>query len=273
MLRPSSWIDGLPRVAAAAILIAGVALLCRCEPGPRQAAALAEIRRSPSQGAAVGWDVRTGGWQIRVDEVALLLPPALPEEGFSPSDTPAVETPRLNLSDYDDLIIRHAEAEGFDWRLIAAIAFEESRFNPLSVSDKGAFGLMQVREIAARDIGESRYWLPEDNVRAGVRYLGRLRRDLDAASEEDRLRLSLAAYNVGPAHLRDAQQVATVLGLNPWRWEGVRQALPLLERPAVYSRVEHGFAKGTVTVGYVERVWRRFLDYQIATAASDHGAG
>ena len=271
----SSWLDAAPRSAAAAISLAALALFLRHgnpDPSRSQTAAvevaLPAAKAERTKLTPVYWDIRTGGWRIRLDEVALSLPTAEEVLALGPE-----VSYQLRLSAFDELIVRHAEAAGFDWRLIAALIFEESGFNPNSISSKGAFGLMQVRDIAARDIGEDRYWLPEDNVRAGVRYLSRLREMFAEAGASDTLRLAIAAYNVGPAHLRDAQQVARRFGWNPWRWHGgLREALPLLEQEPVYRRLEHGYARGSVTAAYVDRVWQRFLEYQRATALFEASA-
>jgi membrane-bound lytic murein transglycosylase F len=128
---------------------------------------------------------------------------------------------------------------------------------------------MQVRQIAADAVGEYRFKLPEDNIRAGVRYLAHLEdmfSDLPAAARE---RFILAAYNAGPGHVRDAQTLARRLGYDPARWEGgVREALPLLEEPRYYETLPLGYAQGRSVVRYVELVLHRLRHYQRMTAAA-----
>jgi membrane-bound lytic murein transglycosylase F len=219
-------------------------------------------RDAPRSSMRDAWSLQAGGWYIQVErpfeEMAPKAEPIAPRR-------PAV-VPLRHLSPYDHLIQRHARAKGFDWRLIAALIFEESRFNPTSRSPRGAYGLMQVRPIAARAVGSPSFYKPDDNIRTGVLYLGYLRKLFDSAQGDDRRRLMLAAYHMGPGHVRDAQSLALQLGYDPYRWEtGLKRVLPLLERPDIYDRLPNGYAKGKLTVSYVERVLQRFKRYQSET--------
>lgn len=269
MASQASWFEAAPRFAVVATAAAALALILQ-EPPPPPSMPIEVAVSEPQidlEPVPVRWDLRSGGWAIRVDgtevsfDTVKQLVSAVPRRRF-----------RLALSEFDELIARHADAAGFDWRLIAAVIFEESRFDPSSESSKGAFGLMQVREIAARHVGEDEYKLPEDNVRTGVRYLANLRQEFSDAGD-DSLRFALAAYNIGPAHVRDAQAIADRAGLDPNRWRGgLRETLPLLERPAVARKAEYGFARGRGTVEYVNRVLDRFHEYQRATVTFEASA-
>jgi len=211
--------------------------------------------------AQTAWSLRAGGWYIRVDGAEVAIP-SLGEQTASRPHTTLAWT----ISPYDRLIVHHANAEGFDWRLIAALIFEESRFDPTSHSDKGAYGLMQVRPIAAEAVGSQHFTAPDDNVKTGVRYLRQLDDMFHDASGRDRLKLVLAAYNMGPGHVRDAQALARRFGYNPNRWDdSMELILPLLEEPAIYQSVPNGFAKGGDTVAYVQRTVERFHQYQRST--------
>jgi membrane-bound lytic murein transglycosylase F len=204
------------------------------------------------------WSLRTGGWYIRVDGTEIVIPSVDEQTASAPRASLAV-----TLSPFDRLIVHHANAEGFDWRLIAAVIFEESRFDPSSRSDKGAVGLMQVRPIAAEAVGAERFHAPDDNVKTGVRYLRQLDEMFHDARAADRLGLVLADYNVGPGHVRDAQSLARRFGYDPNRWEdGIDLMLPLLEEPAIYEELPNGFAHGGGTVAYVQRVLKRFQRYK-----------
>ena len=216
----------------------------------------AEAAQADTQSGS--WSLRSGGWYIRVDGVAA-EPPTFAE--------PTVHRPPVSLtaaiSPFDQLIVHHARAEGFDWRLIAALIFEESHFNPTSESDKGAYGLMQVRPVAAHAVGAEQFREPDDNLSAGVRYLRHLGKIFRAAKDADRMGLVLAAYNMGPGHVQDAQMLARRFGFDPNRWEGhMERILPLLELPSIYERLPNGFAKGRDTVAYVQRTIERYHHYQ-----------
>jgi membrane-bound lytic murein transglycosylase F len=166
------------------------------------------------------------------------------------------------LSRYDHLIVRHAEKAGFDWRLVAALIFEESRFDPKRVSERGAYGLMQITPIAAQEIGMKDYTTPPRNIEAGVKYLQTLSRQFPYGQWRDRLALILASYVIGPGHVEDAQRLALALGYDPHCWaESMEEVLPLLEDPDYRQRTLYGFAQGRHAVQYVNAVLNRYALY------------
>ncbi|MBI3783178.1 MAG: transglycosylase SLT domain-containing protein [Deltaproteobacteria bacterium] len=204
------------------------------------------------------WRLGVDGWFIRVDNAEIAIP-TFAEQVRMHRRGPRKES----FSPFDDLIVRHASAQGFDWRLVAAVIFEESKFDPDSESDRGAVGLMQVRPIAAEAVGEASSKDPDDNIRTGVLYLHQLDKMFADAAGDDRLCLVLAAYNIGPGHIHDAQQLARRFGLDPNRWEdGIARVLPLLEQPAINKDLPNGFAQGRATIGYVNRILDRYDRYQ-----------
>ena len=214
------------------------------------------------------WALRSGGWYIRVDGAEVPLPTFAELTAVPPRASLATA-----LSPFDHLIVHHAKAEGFDWRLIAALMFEESRFDPNSRSDKGAYGLMQVRPIAAEAVGAQHFTAPDDNVKTGVRYLHQLDGIFKEARGRDRLRLVLAAYNMGPGHVRDAQTLARRFGYDPNRWEDAMELmLPLLEEPNIAKQLPNGFAKGRDTIAYVERILERYQRYKAQAVGLDDDA-
>lgn len=220
---------------------------------------------APEPPAPRAWALRSGGWYIRVDATEIVIPTVDEQTAAPPRASLAV-----SLSPFDRLIVHHANAEGFDWRLIAAVIFEESRFDPSSRSDKGAVGLMQVRPIAAEAVGADHFKAPDDNVKTGVRYLRQLDEMFHEAAAEERLGLVLAAYNVGPGHVRDAQLLARRFGYDPNRWQdGIDLMLPLLEEPAIYEQLANGFAHGSDTVAYVQRILERYKRYKREMPAHD----
>jgi len=233
----------LPRSDTAAVGAAAVPGSA-ARPAPDEQAALARARGR--------WAVQVDGWMLELDDVARRPVPAL---------EPPIVAPVL--SPYDEMIARYATLAGLDWRLVSAVIYEESRFQPESVSAAGAVGLMQVMPAAAQDVGELRFHEPEANVRTGVRYLQRLAREYARAPERDRLALMLAAYNMGMGHVQDAQALARRFGYDPLRWDGAMDVMvSLLEEPQVAARMRRGFAQGRAVVGYVDRVLTRYASYR-----------
>lgn len=265
-LRPQDS-GGAPRLVAAVMGVVAVGLALQqggVSPHPDTAIAVAApqvVAPAPATAPAPkgsGWLLRSGGWYIRVDGAEIELPSfARPEAENKLDDVACVASP------FDHLIVANAKLHGFDWRLIAALIFEESRFKPESRSAKGAIGLMQVRPIAAEQIGMQHFEEPADNIQAGVKYLRHLDDMFDQARGDDRLGLILAAYNMGPAHVRDAQLLAQRYGYDPNRWQmSMERIIPLLEEPRFHKDLPAGFARGTDVVSYVDRVLKRYRQYQ-----------
>lgn len=167
------------------------------------------------------------------------------------------------ISPYDSWVREYAGRYGFDWILIAAQMFQESRFDPQAVSWAGAKGLMQVTEQAARQVGLSPLEDPRTNLHAGVKYLAWSRdqfgRDL---TDEERTWFALAAYNAGVGHVRDARSLAEKKGWDPKRWfDHAEKAILLLEKPEYAAQARHGYVRGRETAGYVNRIrelWRAY---------------
>jgi soluble lytic murein transglycosylase-like protein len=248
-------------VLAATLALSGVALarLGRTAPAPEPAPPVApSAPPNPARVAPPGhWTVVVDGWHIEVDQVAAQHSPPSDPEIAAESAAPSL------LSPYDELIGRYADAAGLDWRLVAAVIYEESRFEPDSVSAAGAYGLMQVRPIAALDVGEPTFREPEANIRTGVHYLQRLEHEYPTGRERDRQALMLAAYNMGIAHVQDAQALARRFGYDPLRWDGAMDVMvSLLEEPHVSEQLPNGFAQGRAVVDYVDRVLRRYAAYR-----------
>ena len=162
------------------------------------------------------------------------------------------------LSPYDDDFRRIAGAYEVDWRLVASIAFQESRFDPSAVSFAGAVGLLQMLPrtagIAADELHD-----PLRNIELGVRHFRSLYETYSYLPIEQRLRFALAAYNCGSGHLEDARILALQRGDDPNEFEsGVAPNLLRLQDPRFYSKARYGYVRGTETVGYVREVMRRY---------------
>jgi membrane-bound lytic murein transglycosylase MltF len=167
------------------------------------------------------------------------------------------------ISRYARTIAKYAGAAGFDWRLVAALIFQESSFEESAVSVAGAQGLMQLMPGVSAEVGVANITRPEANIRAGVLYLRRLSRQFPDAESSDRLALILAAYFLGPGHVFDAQDLARELGLNAQTWRrGLEETLPLLEDEHFHSRTRLGFARGRQAVDYVNRILERYEVYR-----------
>jgi peptidoglycan lytic transglycosylase F len=145
-------------------------------------------------------------------------------------------------------------AAGVDWRVLAAIAYQESQWDPAATSETGVRGFMQLTEDTAQRLGIDRLD-PHAAIIGAARYLASIKARLPARiAEPDRTLLALAAYNIGGGHLEDARVVAQRLKLDPDRWDDVRQALPLLALPEHYENARNGYARGGMPVAFVDRV-------------------
>jgi membrane-bound lytic murein transglycosylase F len=168
------------------------------------------------------------------------------------------------LSPYDDLVKRHADEHDFDWRLIVAQIYEESGFDPSAKSFAGAVGLLQVLPRTAEELGHTKLEDPETNIRAGLSYLAWVRdRFEEDLPVRDRMWFTLAAYNSGAGHVRDARRLAAQRGLNPDRWfDNVERAMLLLSRPEYARNARHGYCRGSEPVHYVRKIRSRYEAYR-----------
>lgn len=167
------------------------------------------------------------------------------------------------ISTYDDLFKRGARTAGYDWRLLAAIAYTESGFDPSAVSRAGARGLMQLMPSTARHLGVDPT-VPEQNVDGAARLLAQLQKEFsDIRHPVERAKFVLAAYNGGGGHVRDAMALATKHGRNPQLWADVSEFILRLSDPAYYRDpvVRHGYMIGRETTNYVTTVASRYVAY------------
>ena len=168
------------------------------------------------------------------------------------------------LSSYDALVKKYAAMYEFDWRLITAQMYQESRFDPSVRSWAGALGLMQVMPRTARELGAGDVRQPEQGIQAGVKLLSRysaMYRDPEIG-EQDRLRFTLAAYNCGPGHVADGRRLAADLKLDPNRWFGhVEKAMPLLAKPRFARTARYGYCRCGEPVKYVSEIQHRYESY------------
>ncbi|MCC5884394.1 MAG: membrane-bound lytic murein transglycosylase MltF [Halomonas sp.] len=163
------------------------------------------------------------------------------------------------LPTYSELFREAARNTGFDWKLLAALGYQESHWDPEATSPTGVRGLMMLTLPTAGELGVSDRLDPAQSVDGGARYLRQLKDRLpESIQGDDRLYMAMAAYNVGLGHLYDARRIAEELGGDPNRWEDVREALPLLQKREWHSKTRHGYARGGEPVIYVRNIRRYY---------------
>jgi membrane-bound lytic murein transglycosylase F len=148
-----------------------------------------------------------------------------------------------------------ARETGLEWRVLAALGYQESRWRPAAVSPRGAQGVMMLMPQTAKKMGVSNVFSPDENILAGARYLAYMKERIPPRIlDPDRTWMAMAAYNIGIGHLEDARIITQMRKKDPDRWPEVRANLPRLADPHWHSRVKRGYANGDETVEFVERV-------------------
>lgn len=180
------------------------------------------------------------------------------------------------ISAYDSHFIRHSQAIGWDWRLMAAQCYQESGFDPQAVSWAGARGLMQIMPETAAHLGLSmtQIYNPEQNISAAAGYIRELERTFsDVPGRMDRINFVLAAYNGGAGHVRDAMALAQKYGKNKYKWSDVSPFILQLSQPRFYNdpAVRFGYLRGQETYGYVKSINERWQYYRGAVAGGTGG--
>lgn len=156
---------------------------------------------------------------------------------------------------YIDFFKHAAQETQFDWRLLAAVGYQESHWDPEAVSPTGVRGIMMLTNNTAYELNIGDREDPEQSIIGGARYLRNIEKRLpEQISGEDRLWLALAAYNVGFGHLEDARVLTQQHGGNPNKWDDVQTYLPLLSQEKYYTETKHGYARGREPVTYVENI-------------------
>jgi membrane-bound lytic murein transglycosylase F len=152
-----------------------------------------------------------------------------------------------------------AQATGLDWRLLAAVGYQESKWQAHAASADGALGIMMLTTDAASTVGVRDRADQWQNILGGAKYLAQVIDTIpNRIGEPDRTWLALAAYNVGYGHLEDARVMAQMRGKDPDSWNDVRAQLPLLADEQWYSRAKRGYARGWEPARFVEQV-RQYL--------------
>jgi membrane-bound lytic murein transglycosylase F len=159
------------------------------------------------------------------------------------------------LARYKSMFQQAGAEIGMDWRLLAAVGYQESHWNPDAVSPTGVKGIMMLTRNTAESLGIADREDPFESIIGGARYLLRVKNKIpERIPEPDRTWLALAAYNIGFGHLEDARIITQMRDGNPDRWAEVRANLPLLTQKKWYSRVKRGYARGWAPVHYVDNI-------------------
>jgi membrane-bound lytic murein transglycosylase MltF len=173
---------------------------------------------------------------------------------------------RGSISPYDSLIRAHADSLGWDWRLLAAVIYQESRFHIEAQSRRGAAGLMQMMPRTAKRYGVSDPLSPEENIRGGAQLLSTLiRRYYDVgADDQERYKYALAAYNAGVGRVDDIIRLAELRGVDTAHWDTVISVIPEMNEETVRDTeaVRLGPFKGKETIAYVRRVMEIYGEFR-----------
>lgn len=188
-----------------------------------------------------------------------------------PDPAEMTEIKNGHISAFDAYFKKHAPKLGWDWQLLASIAYQESRFNPTVVSWAGAEGLMGIMPRTAKAFGVSPHELREPDVaiQTAIRCLMEFRKGLKSINDpEEIIKFTLAAYNAGIGHIYDAQRLASKYGKDPYTWDNnVVEFIRLKSDPSYYndSICKHGYLRGSETANYVAQVMKRYHYYKQRT--------
>ncbi|WP_250657710.1 membrane-bound lytic murein transglycosylase MltF [Alkalimarinus coralli] len=164
------------------------------------------------------------------------------------------------LSRYEDTFKAEADVHELDWRLLAAIGYQESHWRPNATSPTGVRGLMMLTRVTAKELGIKNRLDPKASIKGGAKYFAKIKNRIpERIGEPDRTWMALASYNVGYGHLEDARILAQKDGKDPDQWLHVKEYLPLLQKKKWYKQTKHGYARGSEPVVYVQNI-RRYYD-------------
>ena len=164
------------------------------------------------------------------------------------------------LPRYEQEFRKAAETHKIDWRLLAAIGYQESMWQADATSKTGVRGLMMLTQRTAQAVGVANRLDPRQSIQGGARYFIQVHAELpDSIEEPDRSWFALAAYNIGSGHLEDARKLAQAAGLNPNKWLHVKKMLPRLSQKQWYTKTRYGYARGGEPVHFVNNI-RRYYD-------------
>ena len=172
------------------------------------------------------------------------------------------EIPTYALTPWDAELKRAALRYGIDWRLLASLMYEESRFDPSAVGPGGSAGLFQFMPETWQWLGIQDPFDPQEVIPAAARYLRMLMDEFQGLELADQVAMAIASYNVGPAHVMDARRLVREMALNRDVWrDNVETAMVILDDPEVARRFPAGVCRCRRAVVYTRRILRRYLLY------------
>ena len=174
------------------------------------------------------------------------------------------------LPKYREFFLEAEKITGIDWRMLAAIGYQESHWNPKAKSPTGVRGIMMLTLATAKHMKIESRLDPKQSIIGGAKYLRFIEKKLpERIAEPDRLWLTLAGYNVGFGHLEDARILTEHLGDDPDKWAEVKQHLPKLSLKKWYKSLKRGYARGKEPVNYVDniRAYYELLKWQLRKSA------
>ena len=162
---------------------------------------------------------------------------------------------RSRLPKWQDKLVEAGDLTKLDWRLLAAISYQESHWNPKAVSPTGVKGFMMLTQAAAKDVGVNNRLDANQSIVGGAKYFRKMYERIPERIEDpDRLWFALAAYNIGLGHLEDARILANHYGADSDKWVDVKEYVLLLAKRKYYKFTRHGYARGWEAVDYVENI-------------------
>lgn len=170
------------------------------------------------------------------------------------------------ISPYDDLIKKYSKEIGWDWRLVTSLIYQESRFDPKNNSWTNAIGLMQLMPATAKELGVTDRIDPEQNIKGGAKYLKQMWDNFESVQDSvQRTKFTMASYNCGLYHVKDAQNLAKKRGLDPNVWNNSVDEIVLdLSVPKNYQDpvVKYGYVRGIEPYNYVNQIFERYEHYK-----------
>lgn len=166
---------------------------------------------------------------------------------------------KSTLPQYEHYFKKAAQKYTLPWKLLAAVSYRESDWNPKAKSFTGVEGMMMITNATAKVLGVENRLDPEQSIFGGAKHIKEMLATVpDEVVGESRLKFALAAYNIGMGHILDAQELAKTIGYDQNSWSDIKKVLPLLSQEKYHKKLRFGYARGAEAVKYVEDIY----DYQ-----------